>query len=70
MLKQKFHHYGAAQTGGTIPPEIQVRLKFHQSGPSTLVKLTPTGTGTSVGIVSQPWTVRTGETLFLYVFRL
>ena len=30
------------QTGETIPPEKHVRIKFHQSGPSTVMKLTPT----------------------------
>ena len=31
-----------AQTAETIPPEKQVRIKFDQSGPSRVVKLTPT----------------------------
>ena len=30
------------QTGETIPPEKHVRIKFNQSGPSRVVKLTPT----------------------------
>ena len=31
------------QSGETIPPEKHVRIKFEQSGPSRVVKLTPTG---------------------------
>ena len=34
------------QTGETVPPDKHVRIKFHQTGPSRVVKLTPTARDT------------------------
>ena len=48
-----------AQTGETIAPEKHVRLKFHQSGPSRVVKLPPTG------FANKNWTHL--EVFFFYV---